>query len=195
MSATTLEDAVRQRFRDHADAAERLLESDVAGVVAEVAGAIVKAYRDDYKLVLFGNGGSAADAAHTAAEFVGRYARDRAALPAIALGENVSSVTAISNDYSFERVFARQVEALGAAGDVAVGISTSGSSANVVAGLEAARSKGMLTVGLTGGDGGAVQGACEYCIRIPAAETPRIQEGHILVLHVLCELVERELFA
>jgi D-sedoheptulose 7-phosphate isomerase len=189
------EDAVRQRFRDHADAAERLVESDVAVVVAEVAEAIVHAYRDGYKLVLFGNGGSAADAAHTAAEFVGRYARERAALPAIALGENVSSITAISNDYSFERVFARQIEGLGATGDVAVGISTSGGSANVVAGLEAARAKGMVTVGLTGADGGALAAACDQCICIPATDTPRIQEGHILVLHVLCELVEQELFA
>ena len=195
MSAATLEQTVRQRFRDHAEAAGRLVEGDVAAVVAEVAGAVVSAYREGHKLLLFGNGGSAADAAHTAAEFVGRYARDRAALPAIALGENVSSVTAISNDYSFERVFARQVEALGATGDVAIGISTSGNSGNVVAGLEAARGQGLVTVGLTGGDGGAIAGACEHCIRIPADDTPRVQEGHILVLHVLCELVERELFS
>jgi D-sedoheptulose 7-phosphate isomerase len=188
-------ETVRERFRDHLVAAERILEGDVADVVAEVAAAVVDAYRANRKLILFGNGGSAADAAHTAAELVGRYARERAALPAIALGENVSSVTAISNDYSFERVFARQIEGLGAAGDVAIGISTSGSSANVVAGLEAARAKGMVTVGLTGADGGAVETACDHCIRIPAAETPRVQEGHILVLHVLCELVERELFA
>lgn len=185
---------VRARFRDHLDAAERLLEGEVAERVAKVAGVVVAAYRDGRKLVLFGNGGSAADAAHTAAELVGRYARERPALPAIALGENVSSVTAIANDYSFERVFARQVEGLGASGDVAVGISTSGSSANVVAGLEAARAKGMVTVGLTAGDGGALAGVCDHCICVPASDTPRIQEGHILVLHVLCELVERELF-
>jgi D-sedoheptulose 7-phosphate isomerase len=187
-------ETVRQRFRDHLDAAERILEGDLAEVVAEVADAIAAAFRGGNKLVLFGNGGSAADAAHTAAEFVGRYARERAALPAVALGENVSSVTAISNDYAFEHVFARQVEGLGAAGDVAVGISTSGGSANVVAGLEAARAKGMVTVGLTGADGGAVAGTCDHCVRVPAEDTPRIQEGHILVLHVLCELVEAELF-
>jgi D-sedoheptulose 7-phosphate isomerase len=188
------EETVRQRLREHAEVAERLVESDLAAVVDGVADAIVHAYREEHKLVLFGNGGSAADAAHTAAELVGRYARDRAALPAIALGENVSSVTAISNDYSFEHVFARQIEALGAAGDVAVGISTSGSSANVVAGLEAARAKAMVTVGLTGGEGGAVAAVCDHCICIPASETPRIQEGHILVLHILCELVEQDLF-
>jgi D-sedoheptulose 7-phosphate isomerase len=188
------EDLVRQRFSDHAEAAERLVESDLTTVVAEVADAIVHAYRENHKLILFGNGGSAADATHTAAEFVGRYARDRAALPAIALGENVSSVTAISNDYSFEHVFVRQLEALGATGDVAVGISTSGNSSNVVAGLEAARAKAMVTVGLTGGEGGAIAAVCDHCICIPANETPRIQEGHILVLHVLCELVEEELF-
>jgi D-sedoheptulose 7-phosphate isomerase len=194
VSATTLEQTVRQRFRDHAVAAERLIESDAAAAVAEVAGAIVNAYREGHKLLLFGNGGSAADAAHTAAELVGRYARERAALPAIALGENVSSVTAISNDYAFERVFARQVEALGTPGDVAIGISTSGASANVVAGLEAARAEGLVTVGLTSGDGGAIVGACDHCISIPPGETPRVQESHILVLHVLCELVEQELF-
>lgn len=188
------QETVRQRFRDHAEVAERLVESDLPAVVARVADEIVRAYRDDHKLVLFGNGGSAADAAHTAAEFVGRYARDRAALPAIALGENVSSVTAISNDYSFEHVFARQIEGLGVAGDVAVGISTSGHSANVIVGLAKALEQGMVTVGLTGADGGGVARHCEHSICIPAEDTPRIQEGHILVLHVLCELVEEELF-
>jgi len=189
------EETVRQRFREHAEVAERLVESDLAAVVARVADAIVHAYREEHKLVLFGNGGSAADAAHTAAEFVGRYARDRAALPAIALGENVSSVTAISNDYSFEHVFARQIEGLGVAGDIAIGISTSGHSANVIVGLATALEKSMVTVGLTGADGGGVGRYCDHCICIPAEETPRIQEGHILVLHALCELVEEELFA
>ncbi len=189
------EETVRQRFREHAEVAERLVESDLAAVVARVADAIVHAYREEHKLVLFGNGGSAADAAHTAAEFVGRYARDRAALPAIALGENVSSVTAISNDYSFEHVFARQIEGLGVAGDIAIGISTSGHSANVIVGLATALEKSMVTVGLTGADGGGVARYCDHCICIPAEETPRIQEGHILVLHALCELVEEELFA
>lgn len=147
------------------------------------------------KPVFFGNGGSAADAQHIAAEFVGRFAFDRPALPALALNANSSAVTAIGNDYGFENVFARQIEAFGVEGDVAIGISTSGNSANVVKGLEAARQRGMGTIGFTGAGGGKMKSVADICICVPSDETPRIQESHILIGHILAELAEVARFA
>ena len=188
------EELVRERLRESAATVERLLEGDQADAVARVGRVLVDAYRAGKKAVLFGNGGSAAEAQHVAAELVGRYLRDRPSLPALALVDNTASVTAIANDYGYEDVFARQLGAFGEAGDVALALSTSGASANVVAGLRAARDRGMVTVALTGEDGAACAAAADYCIRIPSSETPRIQEGHAVVCHVLCELVERELF-
>ncbi len=146
------------------------------------------------KVLLFGNGGSAADAQHIAAEFVGRFAFERPALPALALSVNTSCVTAIGNDYGFERVFSRQIEALGRPGDVAIGISTSGNSANVVRGLMAAKSLGLPTVALTGCAGGKVKGVADYCLSASSNETPRIQECHILMGHIVAELVEQTIF-
>ena len=139
---------------------------------------------------MFGNGGSASDAQHIAAELVGRYMLERPALPALALTENSSSVTAIANDYSFADVFKRQVEGLGAPGDVALAVSTSGESENVIAGARAAREGGLRTIAFTGAGGGRLAEAADICIRVPATETPRIQEGHALLAHALCELVE-----
>ena len=146
------------------------------------------------KVLLFGNGGSAADAQHIAAELVGRYKRERRALPAIALTVNTSSLTAIGNDCGFEHVFARQLEAMGAAGDVAVGISTSGNSPNVLRGIEVAKAGSLLTVALTGRTGGSLGKIVDYCIQVPSDDTARIQEAHILVGHILCEYVEQTLF-
>jgi D-sedoheptulose 7-phosphate isomerase len=162
--------------------------------VRQVAEAIISAYRREHKVILFGNGGSAADAQHLAAEFVGRYRRDRRPLPAVALTVNASAVTAIANDYEFDLVFARQLEALGAAGDVAIGISTSGKSANVIAALRVARREGLITVALTGRPGSPIAEVADFCVCIPSEHTPGIQEAHITVGHVLCELVERALF-
>ncbi len=142
------------------------------------------------KVLAFGNGGSAADAQHFAAELVGRYLRERRALPAIALTVDTSILTAVANDYGFDRVFARQIEALGAPGDVAFGISTSGGSPNVVAALKAARAHGLTTIALTGGDGGPVGRAADIHINVPDRATPRVQEVHRTLLHVICELVE-----
>ena len=166
------------------------------GEIASACHAIVSAFQQGNKVLLFGNGGSAADAQHIAADFVGRFAFNRAALAAIALGVNGSSLTAIGNDYGFEQVFARQVEALGRAGDVAVGISTSGNSPNVLQGLATAKKKGLVTVALTGKTGGKLKGfeSVDNCICAPADKTPRIQECHILIGHVICEIVEQELF-
>jgi len=171
---------------------QRLL-SDQATVqsIAVVTEVLVDAMQQGQKLLLFGNGGSAADAQHIAAEFVGRFALERAALPAVALSVNTSCLTAIGNDYGFDLVFARQIEAFGKPGDVAVGISTSGNSPNVVVGLARAREKGMTTVALVGGSGGKMKDCADYCICAPSEDTPRIQECHILIGHVIAELVEK----
>jgi len=147
-----------------------------------------------HKVLFFGNGGSAADAQHLAAELTGRYMMERPGLAGLALTANTSSLTAIGNDYSYDLVFARQVEALGCVGDVAIGISTSGTSTNVVRGLDVAESKGLITAALTGKTGGLVS-QVDHCIRIPSECTPRIQEAHILTGHILCEIIEHELFA
>jgi D-sedoheptulose 7-phosphate isomerase len=179
------------------DAQQNLLnDSKTIAEIASVCSAIVAAFRQGNKLILFGNGGSAADAQHIAAEFVGRFAFNRTALPAIALGVNGSCLTAIGNDYGFEQVFARQVEALGRAGDVVVGISTSGHSPNILQGLTTAKRMGLRTIAMTGQTGGKLRGCgdVDSCICAPTDETPRIQECHILIGHVICEIVEQELF-
>jgi len=154
-----------------------------AGTIREVLG-------QGGKLLAFGNGGSAADAQHFAAELVGRYQRERAAMPAIALTTDTSILTAVANDYSFKQVFARQVEALGSTGDIAVGITTSGESPNVLAGLQAARARGLRTIALTGRDGGSVGAAADIHVNVPDQNTARVQEVHRTLLHVICELVE-----
>ncbi len=160
--------------------------------VVDAAAVIVSALGRGGKLLLFGNGGSAADAQHVAAEFVGRFQRARVALAAVALTADSSVLTSLGNDYAFDRVFARQVEALGRPGDVALGISTSGASANVVLGLEAAHARGLLTVALTGRDGGAVGRAAAIHVNVPSDVTARVQEVHRTLLHVMCEIVENE---
>jgi D-sedoheptulose 7-phosphate isomerase len=172
-----------------------LVEGEAISQISQAALELIRAFRNGRKVLLFGNGGSAADAQHIAAEFVGRYAMERRALPAIALTVNTSSLTAIANDYSYEQVFARQLDALGAAGDVAIGISTSGNSPNILRGIEAANVKGMITLGLTGKDGGKLKYTAQRCICAPSDVTPRIQEVHILIGHILCEIVEQELFS
>lgn len=162
--------------------------------IAQVADVLVRAYHDGKKALLFGNGGSASDAQHIAAELVGRYYIDRRALPAEALTVNTSSLTAIANDYSFDQVFSRQIEAFGNSGDVAIGISTSGNSHNVVKGIQAAKRKGMVTVGLTGESGGHLKTIADYCLCVPSKDTPRIQEAHIMIGHIWSELLELALF-
>ena len=168
--------------------------AETVSTIAEVSELLVSALRQGAKVLLFGNGGSAADAQHIAAELVGRFAFNRPALPALALSVNSSCVTAIGNDYGFDQVFMRQLEALAQSGDVAIGISTSGNSANVVQALVAAKKKGLRTVALTGQTGGELLDKADHCICVPSKETPRIQECHILIGHILSELIERELF-
>jgi D-sedoheptulose 7-phosphate isomerase len=165
-----------------------------ADLIEDAASKIATALREGHKVLLFGNGGSAADAQHIAAELVGRFIPDRIALPALSLSTDTSALTAIGNDYGYDKVFSRQVDALGLPGDVAIGISTSGNSPNVLAAIEVARSKSLLTVGFTGEDGGKMNGRADILFRVPSRMTPRIQETHITLGHVLCELVDRELF-
>ncbi len=171
-----------------------LSNPDVVSTVAKVSEILVTVLKQGNKALLFGNGGSAAAAQHIAAELVGRFAFDRPALPALALSVNSSCVTAIGNDYGFDRVFSRQLEALARPGDIAIGISTSGNSSNIIHAMSAARKMGLLTVALTGSTGGNLRNSVDHCIRVPSNETPRIQECHILVGHIISELVEREIF-
>lgn len=161
------------------------------GAVVRAAAAIREAFAAGGKLLAFGNGGSAADAQHLAAELAGRFERERRALAAIALTTDTSVLTSIANDYGFDRVFTRQIEAIGRPGDVAFGITTSGRSANVVNALRAAREQGLRTVALTGRDGGDAGHAAEMHINVPDASTARVQEAHRTLIHVICELVER----
>lgn len=167
---------------------------EVISTVAKVSEIMVGAFETGNKVFLFGNGGSAADSQHIAAEFVGRFAFDRPPLPALALSVNTSCLTAIGNDYGFDLAFARQIEALGKPGDVAIGISTSGNSPNVLQGLAAAQKMGLHTVAFAGCTGGKMKGAADYCICAPSNETPRIQECHILIGHIISELVEQTIF-
>ncbi len=162
--------------------------------ILSAAERIAAAFRAGQKLLVFGNGGSAADAQHLAAEFVNRFRLERKPLPAIALTTDTSILTAIANDYDFAEVFSKQVEALGSPGDVALGISTSGRSPNVIRALAKAREKGLFTIGLGGGDGGRLPEVSDLLILVPSSETPRIQEGHLFFIHLVCELVEEALF-
>jgi len=177
-------------LKETAAAHERMAAN--AGAVVAVAEAIVTSLKQGGSVLVFGNGGSAADAQHFAAELVGRYEKERKALSAVALTTDTSALTAIGNDYGFDRVFARQVEALGRKGDVAIGISTSGQSANVLRALEAARNRGLITVALTG-RGGKAGSTAAYHIAVQEDRTARVQEVHATVLHVICELVEKDL--
>ena len=167
---------------------------EIGSTIVKGAVLIANCLQSGRKLLLFGNGGSAADAQHLAAEFVGRFAMERGGLPAIALTTDSSILTAVGNDYGFEQVFSRQIEALGRPNDVAIGISTSGNSANVLAGLRQASKQNLKTIGLVGKDGGAVAKCVDLPITVACANTARIQECHITIGHILCELVETELF-
>jgi D-sedoheptulose 7-phosphate isomerase len=193
--SSDFEQRVRRSIEASIAVKQQLLGSaEAVSAMARVSEILVEALRRGNKPILFGNGGSAADAQHIAAEFVGRFAFDRPALPALALSVNTSCVTAIGNDYGFDLVFARQIEALGRPGDVAIGISTSGNSANVLQGLAVAKKKGLHTVALTGSSGGKLKTTSDHCICAPSNETPRIQECHILIGHIISELVEQTIF-
>jgi D-sedoheptulose 7-phosphate isomerase len=189
-------DLTRLRLAEGAALVESMQASaECIEAIAATGEAIAAALEAGNKLLVFGNGGSAADAVHVAAEFVGRYLIERRPLPAVALVGNPSAVTAIGNDYGFEQVFSRQLIALGSPGDVALGLSTSGASPNVANALEAARERGIKAIAMTGAEGGMCGEAADLTIRIPSADTPRIQEGHMLAAHVICEFAEQRLAA
>jgi D-sedoheptulose 7-phosphate isomerase len=188
-----MKDEIMQTFRESADLKVRFIRQN-AEVLGQAVGMVVEAFKAGNKVLLFGNGGSAADAQHIAAEFVNRYQIERPPLPAIALTTDTSILTSISNDYGFIDSFSKQVKALGREGDVAIGISTSGTAANVIKAIKAAKEMGLKTISLTGGDGGDLAKLTDIALVVDSPITPRIQEVHITIGHVLCEMVDRMLF-
>jgi D-sedoheptulose 7-phosphate isomerase len=188
-------DGISSAFREGSRLLAQMADTaDLLCAIEAVSAACVRALRADHKLLFMGNGGSAADAQHLASEIVNRFACDRPGLPAFALTVDSSVLTAIGNDYGYDHVFARQVEAVARPGDVLFGISTSGDSPNVLRALETARRLGVVTVGMTGNRRGRITGSVDYCIEVPAEATPRIQEGHIVIGHILCGLIEQAMF-
>ncbi len=167
---------------------------ELLNAIEIVAKACVNLYRNDKKTILAGNGGSAADAQHIAAELVGRYGFDRPSIPSLALTTDTSNLTAIGNDYGYDQVFSRQLEGMGQTGDIFIGISTSGNSRNIIKAFESAKKKNITTVALTGRDGGEMAKMADMAIVVPSNSTPRIQESHILIGHILCDIIEKELF-
>jgi D-sedoheptulose 7-phosphate isomerase len=194
-SAFDLNKRIRKSIESSIATKQSLLaNAQLLSAISRVAELLIAALESKNRILLFGNGGSAADAQHIAAELVGRFAFDRPALPALALTVDTSCITAIANDHGFDQIFARQLEAQARPGDVAIGISTSGNSPNVIAGLLAAKNLGISTVALTGESGGKLRALVDHCICAPSPDTPRIQECHNLIGHILAEIVEQELF-
>jgi D-sedoheptulose 7-phosphate isomerase len=171
-----------------------LNDQDLLNLIIKAVETVTNSYKNGNKTLLAGNGGSAADAQHLSGEFVSRFNFDRPAIPSIALSTDTSILTGIGNDYGFERLFSRQIEAHGNKGDVFIGISTSGNSPNIIKALETCKDKGVISIGLTGATGGKMADLCDICIKVPSTVTPRIQESHILIGHIICHLVEEQLF-
>lgn len=183
---------IERGFAESARVQAKLMQS--SELLAKMAMIMIDCIRGGGKVIFFGNGGSAADAQHLAAELSGRFYRDRPALPALSLSTNSSTLTAIGNDYGFEHIFARQLPGVGSRGDVAVAISTSGNSPNVLQAVKLAKQIGMVTIGWTGRSGGELGGLVDFLLQIDSEESPRIQEGHILAGHLICEVIEDQLF-
>jgi D-sedoheptulose 7-phosphate isomerase len=184
-----MRDKVKDILLESIQIKEELLHNSIAQIM-EIAGAAIEALKKGGKLIIFGNGGSASDSQHIVAELVGRFKKDRNALPAIALTTNTSILTALANDYGYEVVFARQIEALAQKNDLIIGISTSGKAKNVAAAIKQAKKMGLKTVALTGGDGGELAKLADMSLLIPSSVTARIQEAHIVVGHIICQLIE-----
>jgi D-sedoheptulose 7-phosphate isomerase len=188
-------DQIKQKIQASISVKEKILGDDkLLKTVSDVVDIIVTAFKNGNRIYFAGNGGSAADAQHLAAEFSGRFYTDRQALPAEALHCNTSYLTAVGNDYSFDEIYARLIRGIANAGDVLIGLSTSGNSGNIIKAFEAARAKKVITVGFTGETGGKMKDLSDYLINVPSKDTPRIQESHILLGHIVCEFVEREYF-
>ncbi len=188
-----IEELVKKHIEDSIDV-KRRLAGTTSKIIARIAEEMIHAYRKGNKVVWFGNGGSAADAQHLSCELVGKFYLKRKALESIALTTNTSIITATANDDDFKEIFARQVEAIVKPGDVVIGISTSGNSQNVLRGMEEAKRQGGITVAFTGASGGKIKDIVDFLVAVPSAETPRIQESHIMIGHILCYLVEKGLF-
>jgi D-sedoheptulose 7-phosphate isomerase len=188
-----IEDIIIRTFKESSHVKEVFVNENLLRIV-RIVEAITEALKGEKKILIFGNGGSAADAQHLAAEFINRFTIERPPLPAIALSTDTSVITSIANDYDFSDVFAKQIRAIGHEGDIAWGISTSGSSPNVVKALEAAKKRGMTTIALTGRDGGKMAGIADYHLNVSSNSVPRIQEVHITVGHVICEMIDYKLF-
>ena len=171
-----------------------LADEKIIATVAQCVDIITVAFKNGNKVLFCGNGGSAADAQHLAAEFSGRFYIDRPALPAEALHCNTSYLTAVANDYSYDMIYARLLQGIGKKGDVLIGLSTSGNSANIIKAFEVAKEKGMINIGFTGTTGGAMKNLSDYLLNVPSTDTPRIQESHILLGHIICQLVEEKLY-
>jgi D-sedoheptulose 7-phosphate isomerase len=186
---------IKKNISESIQVKQNILENpELLSKISQVSQEIINAFKNDKKVLFCGNGGSAADAQHIAAELSGRFYFDREPLFAEALHVNTSYITAVANDYSYDEVFSRLVKAKGRAGDILIGISTSGNSKNVIKAIEVANEKGMITIGMTGKTGGKMKEICKYLINVPSTDTPRIQEAHIMIGHIICEIVEKVLF-
>lgn len=188
-----MREIVIKELKESADI-KRMIAQNLSDVIANAAKIVIDAYKGSGKVLLIGNGGSAADAQHIAAELVGRFKLERIGLPAIALSTNTSILTALSNDYEYDTVFSRQLEALANDNDVLIAITTSGTSPNILKAVKVARSKSVKVIGLTGRNGGKLKDMADLTIIVPSNNTPRIQEAHITIGHIICEIVEKELF-
>lgn len=188
-------ESIKKSLLSSIDVKRKILEDEnLISVISDVSKEIINAFKNDKKVLICGNGGSAADAQHIAAELSGRFYFDREPLFAEALHVNTSYLTAVANDYSYDEIYSRLIKAKGRKGDILIGISTSGNSKNVANALQVANDIGMVTVGMTGKNGGKMKDMCKYLINVPSTDTPRIQEAHITIGHIICEIVERELF-
>ncbi len=186
---------IKDQIKKSLETKKKIYEDDVLiKKIEEVARKCVALYKTDKKTILAGNGGSAADAQHIAAELVGRYGFDRPSIPSLALTTDTSNLTAIGNDYGYDHVFSRQLEGMGQENDIFIGISTSGNSVNILKAFESAKKKNIMTVALTGRDGGEMAKLADIALIVPSEDTPRIQESHILIGHILCDIIEQEIF-
>ena len=190
-----MKDYIKEQIKKSYETKQNIYEdNDLLDKNTDVAKRYVELYKTDKKTILAGNGGSAADAQHIAAELVGRYGFDRPSIPSLALTTDTSNLTAIGNDYGYDKVFSRQLEGMGQSGDIFIGISTSGNSQNLINAFEVAKKKGILSIALVGKDGGKMAKMADIALVVPSDSTPRIQESHILIGHILCEIIENEIF-
>lgn len=190
-----MQEQIKQIIRSSVNVKQQILENGILlNQIEKITEAVTTAFENGNKVLFCGNGGSAADAQHLAAEFSGRFYTDRDALPSEALHCNTSYLTAVANDYGYDVVYSRIIQGTGKPGDVLIGLSTSGNSKNIVNAMEVARTKGMITISFTGASGGKLKDLSDYLVNVPSTDTPRIQESHIMVGHIICELVEKNLF-